>query len=125
MKMENDKSDERQGHENPIAEADTESGASVPFIVDLGFDDSVLEAEADLLFEDEFNYENEDDEELKHGRVLLGKLVTNQKGVGKSKGHKSTNHNILEEDLVVEEDGHETEYFSSSNEGSYKSGSQS
>ncbi|CAH9089866.1 unnamed protein product [Cuscuta epithymum] len=94
----------------------------VPFIVDLGFEDVILEAEAGLLFEEEMNSENEDDEELQEGRILLRKLVTNDKSVGKSKRGKKDKENSVdhEDEVSLARDGSETEYFSSSDEGSYK-----
>ncbi|CAH9085308.1 unnamed protein product [Cuscuta epithymum] len=112
-------SNARQTKEGPTTE--------LPFIVDLGFKDSILEAEAGLLFEDEVNSENEDDEELIHARLLLKKLVTNSKIAGKSKYHNTTGNETLVQEEVgeevdLEDDGNETEYFSSSDEGSYKSG---
>ncbi|CAH9099871.1 unnamed protein product [Cuscuta epithymum] len=64
----------------------------MPFVVDLGFEDD------GLLFEDEMNSENEDDEELRHGRTLLRKLVTNDKSLGKNKREKKDKQYTFEEE---------------------------
>ncbi|CAH9092335.1 unnamed protein product [Cuscuta epithymum] len=45
--------------EDPIREP-----MKMPFVVDLEFEDDILQAEAGLLFEDEMNSENEYDDEV-------------------------------------------------------------
>ncbi|CAH9114402.1 unnamed protein product [Cuscuta europaea] len=92
--MEMDSSQQRQTMEGPTCH--------VPFAMKLGFTDDVTEAEADLLFEEEFNSKNEDDEELLHDRSLLRKLVTNFKNLHKSKGPNTDIQPTVQEEEIWE-----------------------
>ncbi|CAH9131884.1 unnamed protein product [Cuscuta epithymum] len=103
-------------NQSPTTRTGFDSGVQEA-VVNIGFEDPGVEAEANLLFEEDFNSENEDDEELLHGRLELKKLVTKRKSVARGK------EKVIQEGTYEDGDDNDTDYLTSSDEGSYKSGS--